>query len=197
MWCCISCKAENKISSSNCVDCGAMMPQRERDRIYKEQLKYAQKKQVARTLQSVTGVLKPVLGDTDVYAENFADILLALVKRIKDIVYKYRIIFIGVLAVLLVIPAIGTTGSYSNRKTLQNTHRMSSVKREVFNEHASAKFKNAFEQFGFYVENPANSVNPEFSQLFEDKKAVLADNTKKITDSVTEFVKDIVEEIKK
>ena len=44
MWTC-KCFAENKVANQQCHRCGGIMPDAERERIYREQLKHAQKRQ--------------------------------------------------------------------------------------------------------------------------------------------------------
>lgn len=196
MWNC-KCKTENFVSSSICAACGAPMPQSERNRIYRKQLKYAQKKQLYLLTKPITVFLRQYLKSKGIPTSGVLDALSAILHVIWDLVKRYRKAFISVAAVFAIAAGVRGLTSLENRYVLRYIHKESAIRREAFSEHMTQKLENLPQVIEYFRENPANSLNQEYPERLAEKKKILTENAKKAVAKAVEFVKEIGEEIQK
>ncbi len=196
MWIC-SCKAENSLTLPCCSVCGGEMPQSERNRIYKEQLRIAQKKQREMLMRFFKNLLRLGLYKLGIEEKSFSGVVAIVVEAVRDVFQKYKKGIITVAVAFFVIFGIRGIFNMENQYILQYTHREDSAKRQAFTEHITKKLETVPKAIEYMRDNPSNPTNDEYKIRVEEKLQILRDNFETAKSTALEFVEETIEELKK
>ncbi len=178
MWTC-TCQTANSLADPQCSACHTPMPQSERNRIYRNELKKARRKLNINYMQPIIKRIGHYIDEEELTFGVIAKIFGLYLLELLRLAVKNRRVVLPIVGWISFVVCMVSIHNPANERILDYTHQMSHLRRASFSQSCARKLELAAESIAFAVQNPANTLN-------ETKVGELKEKTELLKSNVTE-----------
>lgn len=202
MWQC-DCNHQNASYSDVCQKCNKQMPQKERNRIYKQRLSFARAALGIDYFKPIETFAKTYVGDDTISVDKISSAFFQVLNIIRKWFANRKKGFIILICIFAVFSALKGFNTPQNKIIRSRTHQISAQKCKVFMDNVSSKIQTRLDCIEFYFDTSETENATQSKQNFNEKMDVLnknyqifASHAKKIQNTVTDFIKNSIKEIR-
>ncbi|MBR5505783.1 MAG: hypothetical protein IKV73_05710 [Clostridia bacterium] len=175
MWTC-TCQTVNNLADPMCCACHAPMPQSERTRIYRSELKKARNKLNINYMQPIIKRIGHYIDEEELTFGVIVKVLGLYLLELLRLAVKNRRVVLPIVGWLSFVVCMVSIHNPANERILAYTHQMSHLRRSSFSQSCARKLELAAGNIATAVQNPANTLNETKVGELKEKKDILKAN---------------------
>lgn len=176
MWTC-TCQTVNNISDNLCCACHAPMPQSERTRIYRDELKKARNKLNINYMQPIIKRIGHYIDEEELTFGVIVKVLALYLLELFRLAVKNRRVVLPIVGWISFVVCMVSIHNPANERILDYTHQMSHLRRSSFSQSCARKLELAAGSIAYAVQNPANTLNETKVGELKEKTELLKART--------------------
>ena len=159
-----------------CCACHAPMPQSERTRIYRSELKKARNKLNINYMQPIIKRIGHYIDEEELTFGVIVKVLGLYLLELLRLAVKNRRVVLPIVGWLSFVVCMVSIHNPANERILAYTHQMSHLRRSSFSQSCARKLELAAGNIATAVQNPANTLNETKVGELKEKKDILKAN---------------------